>query len=197
MQKLILITIALIATTQAQSCLSLAPVCGVNNVTYANACTCERAEVAVAYENPCGRQSQPIQHETFAQRVETPYELDVVAVAPEPVRVAPVVVETVAPVVSNWGWAHSHSHNNGNWGWNHGNNGNWGWNHGNNGNWGWNHGNNGNWGWNHGNNGNWGWNHGNNGNWGWNHGNWDNVNWNGANWDGANWSDAVLVGSGN
>ena len=178
MQKLIILTIALIASTNTQSCLSMAPVCGQNNVTYANACTCRRAQVQVAYQTAC----------TTTTRVETPYQLDVVAQqvpmmvrrqapvmvqqAPVMVQQAPVVVQQSAPVMvqqapmrmRNWGV-------NGNWGWNNGvNMNNWGWNNGVNV------------------NGNWGWNNGVNvNNWGWNNG----VNMN--NWN----NDVVMVGDEN
>ena len=39
----------------AGACHTYKPVCGENNVTYANACQCQKARVAIKYEAPCNR----------------------------------------------------------------------------------------------------------------------------------------------
>ena len=189
------IAILLIATSlNANHCQQQGQVCGSNNVTYANACQCNRARVQISAYRPCAQVANldAIYRQALNRsdcrpalnRRDCRQAYNVVSAAPAVHHHQAVsVVGNLNP--AQWGnysqdlvpvqWSNNNevSPLNLNWGnnLNHGNNMNW------------NHGNNMNW--NLGNNMNW--NHGNNMNL--NHGNNMNLN------HGNNWSNVAMVGS--
>ena len=57
MQKLIILVLAITALNCQSECQGYAPVCGNNNVTYSNACSCMRANVGVQYATACNPQA--------------------------------------------------------------------------------------------------------------------------------------------